>query len=134
MRPRFGVGSGVSAPRWLEELETRVLMSADVEPINGVGNNFAHPLWGSAGGDLVRMAPAAYADGVSAPGGTTRPSARVISNAIAAIDHKISNSRNMSAMIFGCHCGGACLGSSVNCVPGGNANCPSGPCSGAAVT
>ena len=101
MRPRFGFGSGVSAPRWLEELETRVLMSADVEPIDGVGNNLAHPLWGSAGGDLLRMAPAAYADGVSAPGGTTRPSARVSSNAIAAIDHKISNSRNMSAMIFG---------------------------------
>jgi hypothetical protein len=87
--------------RWFEELETRLLMSADVASIDGTGNNLTHPLWGSAGSDLLRMAPAAYADGIAAPAGATRPSARAISNALAASDHKIPNSRDLSAMIFG---------------------------------
>ena len=91
----------LSVHRWFEELETRVLMSADVASIDGTGNNLKHPLWGSAGSDLLRMAPAAYADGISAPAGATRPSPRAISNALAAIDHKIPNARNVSGMIFG---------------------------------
>jgi hypothetical protein len=91
----------LAGQRWFEELETRLLMSADVASIDGTGNNLTHPLWGSAGSDLLRMAPAAYADGISAPAGATRPSARAISNALAASDHKIPNSRDLSAMIFG---------------------------------
>ena len=62
-------------------LEDRCLLS--VESIDGTGNNLANPDWGSAGTDLLRIAPAAYADGVSAPAGADRPSARVISNTIA---------------------------------------------------
>ena len=49
----------------------------DVRSIDGTGNNLAHPDWGSAGVDLLRIAPAAYADGVSTPAGADRPSARV---------------------------------------------------------
>ena len=43
--------------------------------IDGTGNNLANPDWGAAGTDLLRIAPAAYADGVSAPAGADRPSA-----------------------------------------------------------
>jgi hypothetical protein len=54
-------------------------LSVSVRPIDGTGNNPFHPSWGSAGVDLLRLAPAAYADGVSAPAGASRPSARKIS-------------------------------------------------------
>ncbi len=42
-------------------------LSADFRSVDGLGNNLAHPDWGSAGTDLIRIAPPAYADGVSAP-------------------------------------------------------------------
>ena len=64
-------------------LEGRLLLSADVRSIDGTGNNLAHLDWGAAGTDLLRLAAASYADGVSAPGGTARPGARVVSNAVA---------------------------------------------------
>jgi hypothetical protein len=49
---------------------------------DGTGNNLAHPDWGSAGTDLLRVSPAAYADGVSAPALPRDPSARAISNTL----------------------------------------------------
>src|SRR5436190_11803844 len=67
----------------LEALEERALLAADFRAIDGTGNNLTHPDWGSAGVDLLRLAPAAYADGVSAPAGAGRPSARDVSNTIA---------------------------------------------------
>lgn len=82
-----------------EVAEVRVLLSAS--PIGGVGNNVAHPDWGSAGTDLLRKAPAAYADGVSSPGGQNRPSPRAISNAVSdQAGQDIINDRLMSAMIY----------------------------------
>ena len=44
--------------------------------IDGTGNNVANPTWGSVGTDLLRTAPAQYADGLSQPSGSNRPSAR----------------------------------------------------------
>jgi peroxidase len=49
-------------------------------PINEVGNNVADATLGTAGTDLLRVSPAAYADGVSAPSLAKNPSARVISD------------------------------------------------------
>ena len=57
------------------------------------GNNGDHPQWGAAGARLRRMAPAAYADGVSAPAGADRPSARAISNAVIAQGESIPSRR-----------------------------------------
>src|SRR5262249_50981833 len=69
--------------------------------VDGTENNETNPLWGSAGSDLLRLAPADYADGLSAPAGTDRPSARVISNTIAdQADADITSDRNLSAMIY----------------------------------
>ncbi len=68
----------------LESLEGRILFATNIEPINGVGNNLQHPTWGSTDTALLRLAPAQYADGISSPSGSSRPSARVISNTIAA--------------------------------------------------
>src|SRR5262249_51212732 len=48
--------------------------------------------------DLLRTAPAQYADGVSALGGTSRPSARAVSDALAtdSTDGGLPNSRALS--------------------------------------
>src|SRR5262245_11194072 len=91
----------------IEELETRTLLTADltgvlsalgVRSIEGTGNNLLHPTWGSAGTDRLRTAPAAYADGHSAPAGSNRPSAREISNVIVDQgDEDVISDRNLSA-------------------------------------
>src|SRR5947209_10933471 len=60
-----------------------------------------HAGWGAAGTDLLRVAPAAYSDGVSTPAGASRPGARVISNTIADQgDRDIISDRDLSAMIY----------------------------------
>lgn len=64
----------------LDRLESRLLYSAAVEPINGVGNNVSNPTWGSTGSDLIRLAAVAYSDGVDSPSRSKDLSARAISN------------------------------------------------------
>src|SRR5438046_1519539 len=85
----------------LEMLETRNMLAADLRPISELGNNLANPIWGSAGADLVRIAPAEYADGISTPAGADRLSARAISNLVAAQGEDTPlNERDMSAFIY----------------------------------
>src|SRR5437762_693477 len=70
---------------------------------DGSGNNQKNRNWGAAGSDLRRAAPAAYADGISAAvvGNPTRPSPRVISNAIVAHPAgEVNNARGLSAFIY----------------------------------
>ncbi len=85
----------------LEPLEERALLTADVRSITGVDNNLANPDWGSVDEALLREAPAEYADGVAAPAGDDRPSARLISNLLAAQgSEEVLNDRNLSAMVY----------------------------------
>src|SRR5262249_26378165 len=77
----------VSMPRFsvaLEQLENRLLLAANLRSFDGSGNNLVNASLGAAGNQLIRLAPAAYANGTSAPAGANRPSARAISNAVAA--------------------------------------------------
>src|SRR3954468_3822051 len=79
----FGDGAAMAC------LEQRVLVAAaesagQLRSYDGTGNNLLHPDWGAAGTTLLRLAGAAYADGMSAPAGASRPGAREISNTIAA--------------------------------------------------
>jgi peroxidase len=95
-----------------EQLENRVVFSASPNDwmlssilsqysVNGSGNNVSNPSWGSAGSDLLRIATAAYGDGISTPAGSTRPSARVVSNTVADQGGQdIINDRLMSAMVY----------------------------------
>jgi peroxidase len=95
-----------------ESLEQRTLFSttpmsssttaAAVESIDGTGNNLTHTSWGSVNTDLLRIAAAAYADGISSPAGADRASARAISNAVAsqAEDVDILNNRDLSAFVY----------------------------------
>ena len=73
-----------------------------VESIDGTGNNLQNTTWGSTNIDLLRIAAAAYADGISSPAGADRPSARAISNAVAAQapDTDILNNRDLSAFVY----------------------------------
>jgi hypothetical protein len=68
----------------IEPLEQRCMMASDVQSIDGTGNNLANPAWGSTSVALLRLSAAGYGDGLSTPAGVTRPSARAISNAVAA--------------------------------------------------
>jgi peroxidase len=81
---------------------TNPITSGAVESIDGIGNNLTNTLWGSTGTDLLRVAAANYADGVSAPLAAGLPSARAISNAVAAQaeDVDILNNRGLSAFIY----------------------------------
>jgi hypothetical protein len=72
-----------------EQLEARCLLSS-FRSIDGSGNNIAHPTWGQAGTDLLRVSPVAYADGISTPSQPNTLSPREISN----------NLNNQSSPIF----------------------------------
>lgn len=67
----------------VQALEPRQLRSgSDYYTYDGSGNNLAHPEWGSVGQALVRVAAPAFADGIDAPAGADRPSARLLSNSL----------------------------------------------------
>ena len=72
-----------------------------VAALNGFGNNTAHPGWGSAGTDLLRISPAAYTDGISTPSGADRPSARLISNTVSVLTTTSPNNRMLSSWVYG---------------------------------
>lgn len=67
---------------------------------NGVGNNLAHPEWGSFKLGFLRLAPQAYADGLSRMAAPNRPSARAVSNAISAQSTSVVNNRNLTDMVY----------------------------------
>ena len=74
---------------------------AEVRSIDGTGNNLETPELGSTGEQLLRVAPADYADEISSPGGEDRPSARDISNALSAhADEAVPNDRDLSAFLY----------------------------------
>src|SRR4051794_10456852 len=58
--------------------DTRIL--SIVRSIDGSGNNLAHPTWGQAGVQYLRVAPANYADGFKTP--VAGPATRYVSNRI----------------------------------------------------
>lgn len=72
----------------------------EVRTISGVSNNLVHPTWGSAGVELLRRAPAAYADGTGSPSGNNRPNARLISNVCVAQAGSRANSTGASDFLW----------------------------------
>jgi peroxidase len=85
-----------------EQLEERLVLASSFYSIDGTGNNLAHPAWGSVGQDLLRVAPAQYADGISALAGPNRPSARAISDVIVTdtTDGNLPNNRFMADWVY----------------------------------
>lgn len=74
--------------------------SGPVPSLDGKGNNPTHPMWGAAGADLVRIAGAAYEDGISTPAGENRANPRFISNTVGVLTTKFSNARNMASYVY----------------------------------
>lgn len=105
-----------------ENLEKRELLTSNVDPplfesfsessieetstveyrsTDGSGNNLLHPEYGSVGQQLLRVADSAYSDGISTLAGSSRPSAREVSNAIAAQNPESEgNARELSAFAY----------------------------------
>lgn len=79
-------------------------IASDKDPVatlDGKLNNPFHTTWGVAGIDLMRFAPAAYADGLSTPAGATRPSPRLISNSLCDHTTTVANNRKLSDWVYG---------------------------------
>ena len=75
--------------------------TVEVRSFDGSGNNLAQPEWGSTGEQLLRRSVAAYGDGVSDPSGSDRPSARVVSNLLAANPAGgLVNDRDWTAFVY----------------------------------
>ena len=67
---------------------------------DGSENNLQYPNWNATHSQLKRLTTTAYADGIAAPAGTTRPNPRIISNALFAQDSSLSDPRNLSDFVW----------------------------------
>lgn len=86
-----------------ETVESRLLLSgasSEVASIDGSGNNIENEDWGSAHSELERIVAVEYGDGVSSLAGADRPSARVISNELAAVDELQQNDRYLTDILW----------------------------------
>lgn len=72
----------------------------EVRSINGRGNNLRNSLWAAAHQPVIRLFGNDYADGAGTPAGADRPSARAVSNAVAAQSQSIPNKRGASDMLW----------------------------------
>ena len=97
--------AGSSASQMVATLLAAKGMFADVRAlstysIDGTGNHFVNRDWGSTDTQLLRLTTAEYADGISAPAGADRPSAREVSNAIAAQTTSVANDRYLTDLVW----------------------------------
>ncbi|MBI1335362.1 MAG: peroxiredoxin [Phycisphaera sp.] len=90
--------AALAAVGWLSPSRAVAVVS-DVRTIDGSGNNLTHTDWGMAGSQLARLLPATYADGYNTPI-TIRPSAREISNKVAAQVGSKPNAHMMSDLVW----------------------------------
>lgn len=81
-------------------LPSSFILPSEFRSVDGTINNAVNGDWGSAGKPFIRLAPNAYADGISAPAGASRPSARVISNAVAKQQNLRPNRRGASDFLW----------------------------------
>ena len=73
---------------------------AQTRTYDGTGNNTNNPFWGSAGINFTRWGTTTYSDGLSAPGGTSAPNARDISNVVGAQTVPFGNNRGLSSFVW----------------------------------
>ena len=96
-RPATVAGLVRDAARYLVRMR-------DFRQFDGSDNRLLRPSWGEAGSQLLRTAPAEYADGLSEPAGQDRPGAREISNTVCALEQDGEeaprNDRSMSDWIY----------------------------------
>ena len=78
----------------------KVASSSIFRSVDGTGNNLKHPAWGSFGAPIVRNMPAGYGDGVSTPGGASRPNPRTVSNVVVAQEESMPNTIGYSDYLW----------------------------------
>lgn len=88
-----GPHSSISEHTWLQLLDR-------VRTIDGSDNNTTHPEWGRAGETFPRFGSIGYEDGVDAPAGSTRPSARLVSNFVCAQENEMPNAAGVSDLVW----------------------------------
>ena len=72
----------------------------EIQSFDGTGNNLENPDLGAAHSEFTRIVDADYADGLDAPSGEDRVSAREVSNIVLAQDESIESSRGLSDYIW----------------------------------
>ena len=80
--------------------KSNVVPTFEYRTINGTGNCIANPSFGSAGIELLRISGTDYADGISAPAGSSRSNPRAISNIVVAQSESIPNSIMASDFVW----------------------------------
>jgi len=80
-----------------------LLFAQEVRTYDGSNNNLANPTWGASFSEFTRLAPAEYADKISAPTGAQRQNPRKLSNALFAQDSPLRDERGLSdfTWVFG---------------------------------
>ncbi|MEU9718498.1 peroxidase family protein [Streptomyces sp. NPDC047976] len=68
--------------------------------VSGYGNNLKRPSRGATGSVFLRRAPVGYGDGVSAPAGADRPSARVVSNIVCRQERDTLNAQRLTDLTW----------------------------------
>ncbi len=75
--------------------------TSEVRTYDGTGNNLSNAELGSTDEQLLRVSPAAYADGISSPAGSDRANPRTISNLLSVQqDDSIVNTNDLSAYVY----------------------------------
>lgn len=75
-------------------------MNSETRSLNGYGNNKTNPTWGMAETQLLRLAPSAYADGISKLSGSERPNPRCISNIVLSQEKSVPNYKGASDYLW----------------------------------
>lgn len=88
------------APGGLRMGNQTVVIPEEFRTIDGTGNNPAHPDWGSTEEPFLRLTAPAFGEGGVEPAGSDRPSARAISNAVAAQAESMPNRRGVSSFVW----------------------------------
>ncbi len=84
----------------LMQAVNNILETMSERNYDGTANNLTEIEWGSAGEQLLRVADAAYEDGLNSPAGADRLSAREISNVLNTQVVSAGNERGISAFIY----------------------------------
>lgn len=77
-----------------------IVIPSEFRTIDGTGNHPENPDWGSTEEPFFRLTTPAYGDDGTEPSGEDRPSARAVSNAVAAQEESMPNHRGITDFVW----------------------------------
>lgn len=96
-------GAAANSSVDLEQLFDSLIVqvaAVDVAAIDGTGNNLVETDGGSTDEQLLRLVSVEYGDSISTPAGEDRPSAREVSNVVAAQTELTTNDRGLTDLVW----------------------------------